>query len=136
MLLWTIHPRYLDQKGLCGLWREALYGQNILIRWLEGANRLPYLNSPYLKPFRDEPGAIREYLMWILREGHLRGYRFNQVLIEPIYPLVETIPLAPGRLVTEKQMLRGKLSRRAPDWWRVEWNDESFEPNPVFQEGV
>ena len=30
MRLWSLNPRYLDQKGLCGLWRKALQAQAIL----------------------------------------------------------------------------------------------------------
>lgn len=32
MRLWSIHPSYLDQKGLCGLWREALLAQRVLLK--------------------------------------------------------------------------------------------------------
>lgn len=27
MRLWTLHPKYLDAKGLVALWREALLGR-------------------------------------------------------------------------------------------------------------
>ncbi len=28
--LWTLHPEYLDLKGLVALWREALLAQKVL----------------------------------------------------------------------------------------------------------
>jgi len=30
MRLWTVHPKYLDAKGLVALWREALLAQKVL----------------------------------------------------------------------------------------------------------
>lgn len=32
MRLWSINPKYLDQKGLCGLWAESLLAQSCLIK--------------------------------------------------------------------------------------------------------
>lgn len=31
MRLWSIHPEYLDTKGLVALWREALLARNVLL---------------------------------------------------------------------------------------------------------
>lgn len=30
MRLWTLHPKYLDPKGLVALWRETLLAQRVL----------------------------------------------------------------------------------------------------------
>ena len=30
MRLWSLHPRYLDAKGLVALWREGLLAQAVL----------------------------------------------------------------------------------------------------------
>lgn len=30
MRLWTVHPKYLDARGLVALWREALLAQAVL----------------------------------------------------------------------------------------------------------
>jgi len=30
MRLWTIHPKYLDAKGLVALWRETLLAKHVL----------------------------------------------------------------------------------------------------------
>jgi len=30
MRLWSLHPRYLDAKGLVALWREGLLAQKVL----------------------------------------------------------------------------------------------------------
>ncbi len=33
MRLWTLHPKYLDPRGLVALWREALFAQAVLRGW-------------------------------------------------------------------------------------------------------
>jgi hypothetical protein len=60
MRLWSIHPKYLDTKGLVALWREALLAQAVLARETSG-----YRNHPQLNRFRqtsDPLGAISTYL--------------------------------------------------------------------------
>jgi hypothetical protein len=32
MRLWSISPSYLDRSGLCGLWRESLLAQSVLLK--------------------------------------------------------------------------------------------------------
>jgi hypothetical protein len=32
MRLWSISPAYLDKQGLCGLWRESLLAQSVLLK--------------------------------------------------------------------------------------------------------
>lgn len=31
MRLWSLHPKYLDTKGLLAVWRETLLAQNVLL---------------------------------------------------------------------------------------------------------
>ena len=61
MRLWSLHPRYLDPKGLVALWREALLAQAVL----RGATK-GYRNHPQLRRFREtvDPTAhIAEYAL-------------------------------------------------------------------------
>ena len=44
MRLWSIHPEYLDAKGLVALWREALLAQNVLLGNTKGYTKHPQLN--------------------------------------------------------------------------------------------
>jgi hypothetical protein len=30
MRIWSLHPKYLDSKGLVALWRESLLAKNVL----------------------------------------------------------------------------------------------------------
>jgi hypothetical protein len=51
MRLWTVHPRYLDARGLVAAWREALLAQAVLA----GATR-GYRHHPQLDRFRAQIG--------------------------------------------------------------------------------
>ncbi|MGB9092639.1 MAG: pyrimidine dimer DNA glycosylase/endonuclease V, partial [Gallionella sp.] len=75
MRLWSLHPRYLDARGLVALWREGLLAQKVLA----GATR-GYRHHPQLSRFRDHPdaqGTIAAYLAEVQREAGRRGYRFD-----------------------------------------------------------
>ncbi|MFA5074085.1 MAG: pyrimidine dimer DNA glycosylase/endonuclease V [Nitrospirota bacterium] len=75
MRLWTLHPKYLDPKGLTALWREALLAQKVLAGGCQG-----YRNHPQLIRFRQqsEPlAAIADYLRAVYEESVRRGYRFD-----------------------------------------------------------
>jgi len=79
MRLWTLHPRYLDPKGLVALWREALLAQAVLA----GATR-GYRHHPQLERFRAcrRPlAAIGAYLEHVRREAEARGYAFDAARI-------------------------------------------------------
>ena len=76
MRLWTIHPRYLDTKGLLAVWREGLLAQEVLRGRTRG-----YRNHPQLKRFKASPdplGAIAEYL----RGLHAEGVRLSRTTTE------------------------------------------------------
>jgi len=73
--IWTIHPRYLDAKGLVALWRESLLAQKVL----QGRTR-GYRNHPQLIRFRKEIDPVKTmatYLHAIYEEALKRGYQFD-----------------------------------------------------------
>jgi Pyrimidine dimer DNA glycosylase len=75
MRLWTLHPRYLDSKGLVAAWREALLAQKVLA----GATR-GYRHHPQLIRFQsqaDPRAAIASFLVGLADEAANRGYRFD-----------------------------------------------------------
>jgi hypothetical protein len=75
MRIWSLHPQYLDAKGLVALWRETLLAQKVLLGETKG-----YRNHPQLKRFkdhRDPLAAIAAYLQGVAREADRRGYRFD-----------------------------------------------------------
>ena len=60
MRLWSLHPGYLDCKGLVALWREGLLAQKVLLGATKG-----YRNHPQLDRFKlqtDPIAAIAAYL--------------------------------------------------------------------------
>jgi len=72
--LWSVHPKYLDARGLVALWREALLAQAVL----RGGTKA-YLHHPQLQRFRAQPsplGAIADYLRGVHDEAIRRGYAF------------------------------------------------------------
>jgi len=74
--LWSIHPCYLDSKGLVALWRETLLAQKVLLGKTKG-----YKEHPQLFRFKnlDDPiKAISCYLHSIADEADSRKYKFNR----------------------------------------------------------
>src|SRR4249920_2132445 len=111
MRLWTIHPKYLDPKGLVALWREALLARAVL-----RGKTIGYRHHPQLERFtshRSPRLAINAYLGLIYEEAASRGYDFDRRKIGPIRT-VTRISLASGQLRHEWQHLLKKLSARSP----------------------
>jgi hypothetical protein len=76
MRLWSLHPKYLDSRGLVALWREALLAQAVLKGHTKG-----YRNHPQLNRFRSRPlpvGSIGEYIRVVFAESQSRGFKFEQ----------------------------------------------------------
>ncbi len=75
MRLWSLHPRYLDARGLVALWREGLLAQAVLRGETRG-----YRHHPQLERFRaqrDPAAAIAAYLAQVQIEAARRGYVFD-----------------------------------------------------------
>lgn len=130
MRLWTVHPRYLDTKGLLAVWREGLLAQKVLQDRTEG-----YRNHPQLKRFKsssDALGAIASYLRSIYEEAVRREYRFNADKINPA-EFSGQIACTRGQLHYEWEHLREKLSQRDPSWFREMAGTEEPEAHPLFR---
>jgi len=129
MRLWTVHPRYLDPKGLVAAWREALLAQKVL----SGATR-GYRHHPQLARFQAQPdplAAIASFLVGIAEEARSRGYHFNAAKISrPRFS--GHIPETSGQLLYEWGHLKTKLRVRAPRMLRQVQAITSPEPHPLF----
>jgi hypothetical protein len=129
MRLWTLHPRYLDSKGLVAAWREGLLAQKVLAGKTKG-----YRSHPQLERFKSAPtprGAIASYLFGLLEEARSRGYHFNASKI-PRLRYSGTIEETKGQLLFEWKHLGEKLRGRAPQIAR-RWKEVSVpEPHPLF----
>ena len=109
MRLWSIHPRYLDARGLVALWREALLAQAVLAGQTRG-----YTNHPQLDRFkaaRNPQHAISHYLLAIHREAAARGYSFDDAKISPAKNHGR-IPVTEGQVLYEFSHLLNKLAKR------------------------
>ncbi len=112
MRLWTLHPRYLDPRGLVALWREGLLAQKVLAGRTRG-----YRQHPQLVRFRgaaDPLAAIGSFLGPVCDEAVRRGYRFDRAKVLERRP-AERIEETEGQLLYELEHLRTKLARRAPE---------------------
>lgn len=130
MRLWTLHPKYLDAKGLVALWREGLLAKAVL----EGKTK-GYINHPQLIRFRAQPdphGAICAYLQAILAESIKRGYRFDATKL-PKTGIPPTIEESQGQLMYEWLHLLQKLSLRDKGLHQTLRKIDAPEPHPLFR---
>ena len=111
MRLWSLHPKYLDAKGLVALWREALLAQAVLRGRTRG-----YRQHPQLARFLELPspcGGIAQYLRCVHAEALARGYAFAPGKISRAR-CTEIIAVRRGQLDYEREHLIRKLKLRDP----------------------
>ncbi len=112
MRLWSLHPRYLDAKGLVALWREALLAKAVL-----GGRTRGYRHHPQLIRFREHPAprlAINAYLHAIHEEAAARGYHFDRRKVGRVQS-VARLRVSEGQLRHEWRHLLHKLAGRSPE---------------------
>lgn len=112
MRLWTLHPKYLDARGLVALWREALLAQAVLRGRTRG-----YTHHPQLARFRDQSapvGSIADYLRAVQAEATARGYHFTGGLISRTVGS-DSVAATRGQIEYEWSHLMAKLARRDPE---------------------
>ena len=130
MRLWTLHPRYLDAKGLVALWREGLLARAVL----KGATK-GYRHHPQLERFRTHAmplSAINTYLRIVAIEAARRGYSFDRRKIGPGRRGVAR-SATQGQLAHEWRHLQRKLRVRTPELharWLREANPQA---HPMFE---
>jgi hypothetical protein len=127
--LWTLHPKYLDAKGLVALWREALLARAVLRGRTRG-----YKHHPQLERIRAHPrpvSCINAYLHAVRDEAELRGYEFDRSRIGPRVG-VESIIEQTGQMQYEWAHLLQKLKRRSPDHFRSVMHVRRPRAHPLF----
>ena len=130
MRLWTVHPRYLDAKGLVALWREGLLAKHVLAGRTRG-----YRHHPQLERFQAHArpeAAIDVYLYFVRVEATTRGYRFDARKLEGLRlrrPIAETR----GQVDYEWQHLLRKLRVRDASRYRLLRGIKRPEPHPLFR---
>ena len=113
MRIWSLHPKYLDARGLVALWREALLAQAVLRGQTSG-----YTHHPQLTRFWDRSspvGLIAEYLRVVHAEAETRGYHFARDKISRTRARGQ-LTVTRGQLAFEWDHLMRKLTTRDPRW--------------------
>lgn len=130
MRLWSLHPRYLDARGLVALWRESLLAQAVLAGRTRG-----YTQHPQLQRFIEAPAPdmyIAAYLRAVHAESVRRGFRFDESKIdhgEGVTPLKVTR----SQLDYEWAHLRRKLAIRSPATLKELASVNLVRPHPLFR---
>jgi len=130
MRLWSLHPRYLDTRGLVALWREALLAQAVLRGETRG-----YLRHPQLIRFRGTGAAvdfIASYLWAVHAEACRRGFRFDAGKISRGNP-VRRMEVTTGQLDYEWKHLQKKLRCRDSAWLQRWKSVARPRPHPLFR---
>ena len=132
MRLWSLHPKYLDSKGLVAVWREALLAKNVLLGKTKG-----YVNHPQLTRFRnsEEPiNYINLYLSNIYNESLVRGYVFDKSKFTICSNLVtRPINITSGQVEYEWLHLLNKLKERERDKYEQIKSEKEIKLNSVFE---
>lgn len=129
MRLWSIHPGYLDSKGLVALWREGLLAQNVLLGKTKG-----YKNHPQLKRFKSTGNAevaICSYLSCVADEADNRAYNFNRAKIVQ-NTKCELMLVTEGQLNYEFKHLLNKLKVRDPSRYEELQLIKKIKTHPLF----
>lgn len=131
MRLWSLHPRYLDSKGLTAAWREALLARAALAGQTRG-----YRAHPQLARFAAcaEPAdAIDMYLAGLHAEACARGFIFDATKIR-IVSNRKRLLVTTGQLDFELRHLRSKLRMRDPGRLRrLPRRGEPIALHPLFR---
>ncbi len=129
MRIWSIHPKYLDQKGLNAVWRETLLAKKVLKKQTKG-----YKNHPQLIRFKKTRTPllfINTYLSYIWKEAKKREYNFDNKKIGKCTS--KNIIISSGQLEYEFKHLKKKLKLRCPTKFNDLKTISKIEPHPIFK---
>jgi hypothetical protein len=130
MRLWSLHPKYLDTKGLLALWREGLLAQKVLRGKTKG-----YRHHPQLSRFSAHPSpraAIQWYLFQVWAESKRRNYSFQKRKVSRAKK-TSAMTVTRGQLQYEWGHLRKKLRRRSPGSLKFLPSRNLVKPHPSFR---
>jgi len=130
MRIWSLHPKYLDSKGLVALWRETLLAKHVL----EGKTK-GYKNHPQLNRFKNSKypiDLINQYLGEVYHEALNRNFNFDKEKINWTFKKTK-IPVTNKQLVYEVEHLLTKLKKRDYDKYKELITISSFDIHPIFK---
>jgi hypothetical protein len=130
MRIWSLHPKYLDSKGLVALWREALLARHVLEGKTQG-----YKNHPQLNRFEKASSpleCINQYLATVYNESLNRGYNFDKNKIDWNFR-TPMLTVSSGQMDYERSHLLMKLKTRDIEKYNGIVNETKFESHPLFK---
>jgi hypothetical protein len=130
MRLWSLHPRYLDRRGLVALWREGLLAQAVLRGRTRG-----YRHHPQLTRFAESAAPVATivaYLEQVQAEATRRGYSFDRGRLARRSGTVASLKVNRGQLEFEWRHLVAKVGSRDPAWLK-ELRGVSPKSHPLFR---
>ncbi len=130
MRLWSLHPKYLDSKGLVALWRETLLAKHVL----EGKTK-GYKNHPQLVRFKfaDDPlEAINYYLRIIHEESVAREFLFDKKKFR-YGAAAKKMKVTLGQMEYEFEHLKKKLAIRDDIKLKELTMLKNIQPHPLFK---
>jgi len=130
MRIWSLHPKYLDTKGLVALWRETLLAKHVL----EGKTK-GYKNHPQLERFKKSKkpiDAINQYLAEIYIEASQRKYNFDKEKINWNFK-TQKLTVTEGQLDYEVKHLLNKLLKRDLKKYKELNTKKRLEVHPLFE---
>lgn len=131
MRLWSLHPKYLDAKGLVALWREGLLALAVLRNQTKG-----YKNHPQLirfKKLRTPEKNLGAYLYDVYEEACKRGYVFDKANLDGFSKKRGVIKVTKGQLLFELSHLKKKLEKRDKKCFVCLKKVHTPAPHPIFK---
>lgn len=130
MRIWSLHPQYLDSKGIVALWRETLLAKHVL----EGKTK-GYKNHPQLNRFKAAAlplDCIHQYLYYIYEEAKKRGYQFNKEKFQSNFS-ISTLTVTNKQIDFEFHHLLNKLRDRDEVLYKKISSTKNIKPHPLFK---
>ncbi|MFC1653255.1 pyrimidine dimer DNA glycosylase/endonuclease V [Patescibacteria group bacterium] len=129
MRLWSLHPRYLDTKGLLAVWREGLLAKNVIEGKTKGYTKHPQLIR--FKSHSSPKNAINYYLHQIFLESINRSYKFDKSKLIYI-DKISKIKVTTKQVDYELKHLKNKLKLRDSSGYKKLQTIEEIKLNPLF----
>lgn len=129
MRIWSIHPKYLDAKGIVALWRETLLAKNVLEGKTNG-----YKNHPQLNRFKNSVNpldSINQYLEIVYQEAVKRDYNFDKSKFKSCDKPI-SINVSQGQIEYEFKHLLSKLNVRDKERYVLFKKEINIESHPLF----
>ena len=130
MRIWSLHPKYLDSKGLVALWREGLLALEVL-----RGNTSGYKYHPQLIRFKKAKRPVqimKKYLFYVYEEASIRGYSFDKKKIGSSTS-IDKITVTKGQLLFEYKHLQNKLRKRNYQKYKENKIIVKLKVNPILR---